>query len=114
MAQLVYERPFVWYYYPVDFAGRIVYAVIGIIQFMLGLRLVLTLLGANSSSEFVAWVYSLTSRLAAPFLGAFPSLNLGGFVIEISIIFAMIGYAIIGWLIMQLISLVSASLYRTL
>ena len=114
MAELIYERPYVWYYYPVNFISQIVYAVIGIIQFMLALRLVLVLLGANPAAEFVAWVYSVTGRLAAPFLGAFPALNLGGFVIELSIIFAMIGYAIIGWLIMRVISLVTASLYRPL
>lgn len=93
--------------------GQIMYAAIGIIQFLLGLRLVLVLLEANPSAQFVAWVYSITDTLAGPFLGAFPILNLGGFMIEISIIFAMIGYAIIGWLIMRVVSLITASLYRT-
>lgn len=114
MAELVYERPSYYWYYPSAFVGNVVYAIIGIIQFMLALRLVLVLLGANPTAEFVAWVFSVTDRLAAPFLGSFPALNLGGFIIELSIIFAMIGYAIIGWLIMRVISLVSTSLYRPL
>ena len=113
MSELVYSRSYYWYN-PTLFVERVVYAIIGLIQFMLGLRFVLVLLGANASAEFVAWVYSVTDRLAAPFLGAFPALNLGGFVVELSIIFAMIGYAIIGWLIMRVISLISTSLPRSL
>ncbi|OGG48726.1 hypothetical protein A3C18_03040 [Candidatus Kaiserbacteria bacterium RIFCSPHIGHO2_02_FULL_54_11b] len=110
MTELVYQRAY--YYYPTLFAERVVYTVIGLIQFMLALRFVLVLLGANASAGFVAWVYSVTNQLAAPFLGAFPALNLAGFTVELSIIFAMIGYAIIGWLITGIISFISASLHR--
>lgn len=82
---------------------RIVNGVIGIIEAMLVLRLVLQLLGADASSQFIAWVYAVTDNLVGPFAGAFPSLTIGMYAAEFSTIFAMIGYAIIGWLVGRLL-----------
>ena len=104
MADIVYERPYNWFS-PSMFAHRVVNTVFGIIGFMLTLRFVLILLGANAGAPFVAWVYSVTNGLVAPFSGAFPSLNFGGFVLDLTTIFAMIGYAIISWLVLRLLSL---------
>jgi len=95
-------------HYPHAFVLRVVDTVIGIIELMLGLRLLLEFLGANPASAFVAWLYSVTDTLSGPFAGAFPSLAVGGFVLDLSIIFAMIGYGLIGWLIAQLLSFVFA------
>ena len=71
----------------------------GLIEAMLALRLILQLLGANPASAFIAWVYGVTDAFVWPFAGAFPTLTVGAFAIEFSTIFAMIGYAVIGWLI---------------
>ena len=57
-------------------------------------------------SQFVAWTYSITDTLIGPFAGAFPALTIGGFVVDVSTIFAMIGYVVIGWLIMQVLAFV--------
>ena len=65
------------------------------------------LLGANPATPFVAWLYRVSGGMVAPFAGAFPSLNFGGFILELSTIFAMIGYAIIAWLVLRLVSFVS-------
>ena len=100
---IVQRRP---YYYPGVFIMRIVNGVIGLIEAMLVLRLVLQLLGANPSSQFIAWVYGVTDNLVGPFAGAFPSLSVGGYAAEFSTIFAMVGYAIIGWLIARLLSFI--------
>ncbi len=108
MAQLVYERPYYWYSYPLTMATRIINTVIGIIGFLLALRIVLLLLGASTAAPFVAWVYSVTGGLMGPFAGAFPNLILGGFILDISAIFAIIGYAIIGGLISWILSLITS------
>ena len=86
---------------------RIVNTVFGIIGFMLALRVILVLLGASASAPFVAWIYSVTGSLMGPFVGAFPNLSLGGLVLDISALFAMIGYAIIGWLVLWVLSLIT-------
>lgn len=108
MAQLVYERPYS-FFSPATLVSRIVGAVFGIIGFLLAVRIVLELLGASASAPFVAWVYSVTGGLMGPFAGAFPNLSLGGFVLDISAIFAMIGYAIIYGLVSWVLSLIIRS-----
>ncbi len=106
MTQLVYERPTYSPYYPSTMVSKAAGAVIGLIEFLLALRIVLELLGANASAPFVAWVYAVTGSLMGPFVGAFPNLMLGGFVLDIAAIFAMIGYAIIVWLVSWVLSLI--------
>lgn len=93
------------YYYPGLFVARLVNGIIGVIEVILALRLVLELLGANSSSQFVEWIYSVSGALIGPFANAFPGLSLGGAsVIDWVAILAMVGYAILGWLIIQILS----------
>ena len=110
MADTVIERERTFYYYsfPGELIARAVNAVIGIIEFMLLLRFLLQLLGASPASDFIAWVYGVTDGLMGPFAGAFPTLSFitGG--IDLSVILAMIGYAIIGWIITRLLTLVFA------
>ncbi len=106
MAEIAYERTSYWYY-PETFIGRVINAVIGMIEFMLALRLILTLLGASATAPFVSWVYGVTDGMVAPFAGAFATWQLGGFFIDFSTLFAMIGYAIIGWLLLRLLDFFS-------
>ena len=86
---------------------RLVNAVIGIIETAFILRLVLELLGADATSQFVGWLYEITNRLAYPFLASFPVISIGGnSVLDLPIIIAMIGYAILGWLIVLALSFI--------
>ncbi len=101
MSELVLERT-----YPGTFVLRLINGLIGVVESALALRLILELLGASPSSRFVAAVYEITGRLLGPFAGAFPNFLLGGFVIDVTTIFAMIGYAILGWLIIRLLSFI--------
>ncbi len=111
MTEIIYTRAELWYS-PSRFIVTIVNLVFGVIEFMLAVRIVLELLGASAGAPFVAWVYDITSGLVAPFAGAFASWDLGGgYVLDLSAIFAMIGYAIIGWIVMRLLSMLFAALY---
>lgn len=77
---------------------------IGFIEGLIGLRVVLKLLGANASADFVNWVYRTSEPLLNPFSGAFPAPVLtGGFVIEFSALFAMLVYALAGYLLLELL-----------
>ncbi|GEM_PF-494168 len=98
------------YYYPIGFAVRLVNLVVGLIEGAFVLRIILQLLAANPSAEFVAWVYEVTNRLLGPFAGALPTFVIGGgAVIDLSVILAMIGYSILGWLIILLLNYVFLS-----
>ncbi|MDC3413581.1 YggT family protein [Aquibacillus sp. 3ASR75-11] len=78
--------------------------VIGIAQFILGLRIVLKLFGANEVAPFVSWTYQTSAPLLYPFEGIFPTRSLdGGFIIEFSSLFALIVYTLIGYFLTELI-----------
>jgi uncharacterized protein YggT (Ycf19 family) len=96
-------------YHPGILVTRIINGLVGIIECLLVIRLVLEILGASQSSQFVAWIYGVTSGLVAPFTGAFPAFSISGTAIDLSIVLAMIGYAIIGWLVIRLLSFIFVS-----
>lgn len=75
----------------------------GMLEVLLGFRLLLKLFAANSSALFTQWIYSSTDSLTMPFQGVFQSFRVGKFVFEISTVLAMIVYAIIGFIFFQLI-----------
>lgn len=86
------------------FLVSLIEAFVGIIEIFLGLRLILKLFAANANTPFVAWIYETTRGMLAPFANMFPNPVLdGGIVIEFSTIFAMFAYAILGYLITELI-----------
>lgn len=77
----------------------------GLIEGLLGLRVILKLFGANAAAPFVNWVYSVTAPLLGPFKGAFPAPALeGGFVIEFTALFAMLVYALVTYLLLELVA----------
>lgn len=94
------------YYSLSGFVARVINGVFALIEAMLVLRLVLELLGANAGSAFIAWVYGITDPLVAPFVGAFPALSVGAYGAELSTLVAMVGFAIIAWLVGLLLSFI--------
>ena len=49
----------------------IMYAFLGVIEAILGLRFIFRLVGANPASQFVELIYNLSTPLVAPFAGIF-------------------------------------------
>ncbi|MDO8575970.1 MAG: YggT family protein [bacterium] len=98
------------YYYPAGFAVRLVNILIGLIEAAFALRIILKLLAANPSSQFVALTYDITDRLLGPFAGALPVFVIGGnMVLELSVVLAMIGYSVLGWLVIRLLHFIFLS-----
>lgn len=80
-------------------------AIFSIVELLIGVRVVLKLFGASAMAPFVAWVYETTGPLLTPFAGVFPNPQIsGGFVLEFSALFALIVYALAGYLVSNLIS----------
>lgn len=89
-----------------NFIAKLVEYLVFIVEVFLLLRFALKLFGANPGAPFVAWMYATTDPLLAPFRGIFPSPVIEqGFVFEFSTLFAMVIYAIIAWIIGDLIML---------
>ena len=75
-----------------------------ITELFLWARFILRLLGANSTTPFVNFVYDSASQLLEPFSGIFPSgVIKPGVVVEFSTIFAIIAYPMIAFLIVKFI-----------
>ena len=78
--------------------------VFGIIEFLLVLRFIFRFFEVGSGSSFVAWVYETTASLVSPFVGIVPNLKLGGFSIDFSTLIALIVYAFISYILLELFS----------
>lgn len=76
-------------------AQRVVYYIGGFIIAILFVRLLLQLLGANQGSDFVGFVYALTSVFVAPFVGIFGEPTFGTSQFETSTFVAIIIYALV-------------------
>lgn len=87
--------------------------VIGIAQFILGLRIVLKLFGANTDAPFVRWTFDTSAPLLYPFEGIFPTKALDGtFVLEFSALFAFIIYTLLGYFLTQLVVMFNRSINK--
>lgn len=78
--------------------------ILGIVEFLLTIRILLKFFGASTVAPFVKWVYETTNPLLAPFEGMFPTSTIStGFVLEVSTLFALITYAFVGVLLESII-----------
>src|SRR5579859_38830 len=87
---------------------RMTWFVLGVVDVLIALRFVFRFLGASQDSSFVAFIYSLTEPLIAPFSGIFRSFAANGNVFEPESLVAMIVYALIAWGVVALIRIISA------
>jgi hypothetical protein len=81
----------------------LVYALALIAIVISTLAFFLELFGANPSSGFAQWVYRSAARVTAPFRGIFPSHTNGESVLDVSLLFAIIMYALFALLVHTLI-----------
>jgi hypothetical protein len=83
-------------------AARIVALIFGLIQLVIGLRILFLLLNAREGNALVAGVLDLSRPLVAPFEGIFQTnaLQAGGSVLDIAAIVALVG-----WTVLELIIL---------
>jgi hypothetical protein len=77
--------------------NQIIWYILGFIEVLLLFRVVLKLLGANSSVGFTSLIYSLTAPLANPFSGILGLSITGSSIIEWSTIIAAIVYLCVAW-----------------
>ncbi len=91
--------------------GRIVYYILGLLEVLLGFRLVFKLLGANPGSGFVSFIYSMSDIFLVPFNAIFRSAATQGIeteaLLEPSTIIAMVVYALAAWGIVKLMSIMT-------
>jgi hypothetical protein len=82
---------------------QLVWLLFGLLEALIGLRVVLRLIAANPRNPFALLVYDLSYVFVWPFLGLARTPNANGAVLEISSVIAMFVYALIAWVIVQLV-----------
>lgn len=85
---------------------RVVYWLLGILEVLLAFHFVLKLLGASTSSSFVAFVYNASKIFVDPFAGIFKPVEAG---FETNTLIAIVVYALVGWGIAKLVAIVTNS-----
>jgi hypothetical protein len=75
-------------------ATQIILLVFSILEALIAMRIILKLIGANPDSPIVALIYGFTHLFLVPFAGLISSPTLGGMVMEISSMFALVVYAL--------------------
>ena len=87
-------------------AMELVYLVFGVICGLLLIRMVLKLLGANTGAAFTQWIYNVTDFFLAPFHNLLPAIGNNQSVLEMSVVVAILVYALIGWVMARLIAII--------
>ncbi len=77
-----------------------------LLEGVIGLRVLLKLMEANPANVFASAIYHFSALFLVPFNGLTANPAVGGMVLEITSIVAMIVYALVAWAIIRLIWLV--------
>ena len=83
--------------------SRLVYLVIGVIDSLIGVRILLKLIAANPGNTFAHLIYRVTDWMLRPFASLIANPSIGNIVIEVTSIIAMVVYGLLGWLLVQFI-----------
>lgn len=87
-------------------AARIVSLIGGIVLAILGMRFVLSLLGANKGNVFADFIYSVSNPFVAPFFGLFNYTPQFGVVrFEFETLIAMAFWGFVTWIIIQMVTI---------
>ena len=87
-------------------ATRLIWWITGVIEALIGIRVLLKMMAANPGNPFADFIYSLTDLLLWPFSGLTATPSSGGVVLEVSSVIAMIIYMLVAWLVIEFLWLV--------
>jgi uncharacterized protein YggT (Ycf19 family) len=82
-----------------------IYLLFGILEGLLAIRFVLALFGANSAAGFAQFINSVTKPFLAPFAGLFGTTRFGGGAFDVSLLVAILVYALIAWVLVKVVAL---------
>ncbi len=86
-----------------DRTAQVIYVLFGLLEGLIGIRILLKLFAANPNAGFSAFIYSLTGPFLAPFQSVFATPSTHNSVFEFSSLLGLAIYALIGWGIVRLI-----------
>jgi hypothetical protein len=92
-----------------EMTRRVVVLIFGLIQLLIGLRIVLLLLDAREGNDLVSFILNTSQLFVAPFVGIFntDALHASGSILDIAAIAALVG-----WSILEVVILWAVNLFR--
>lgn len=81
---------------------QVIWLFFGIVEGLIGLRVLLKLIGANATNAFATFIYGAAGLFAGPFFTLTASPASGGMVLEIPSLLAMLVYLLLGWVIVRI------------
>lgn len=84
----------------------IIWLLLGILEVVIGMRVVLKVLAANPDNSFASFIYRIARVFVWPFFGLVAEPTSNGSVLEVSSIIAMVVFLLIAWGITRLVYLV--------
>ncbi len=87
--------------------SRVVMFVFGVIELLIFARFFLLLVGANVQSGFVQWIHQMAGIFMAPFIAILGTQTINGAVFEWAALVAIAVYAIVAWLIVTAIGVLT-------
>lgn len=88
---------------------RVIFYLLDIILLILAVRFVLRALGADPTSSFTGFMYSISWPFVAPFQGVAAAVRVQGGVFEWSSLIAMAVYCLIGYIVVRLFRIIAAN-----
>lgn len=85
---------------------RFAWWVTGVVEGLIGIRVLLKMLAANPGNPFANFIYSLTDLFLWPFAGLTASPSAEGIVLEFSSVIAMVVYLLAAWVVIELLWLI--------
>ncbi|MHB1006734.1 MAG: YggT family protein [Chloroflexota bacterium] len=83
--------------------SQVILLFFGVVEGLIGLRIILKLVAANPDNGFAAFIYNAAALFLAPFFGLVGSPSAGGMVLEVPSMIAMVSYAVLGWLLISVV-----------
>ena len=80
---------------------QIIWAILGLLEILLGLRFVLKLIAANPDSGFAVFIYGITQPFLAPFTALVATPQSGGTILELTTLIAMAVYVLFFWIVVR-------------
>jgi len=82
---------------------RIIWAILSLLEILLGLRFMLKLIAANPDSGFAVFIYGITGPFVAPFTGLVGTPASRGTILEVTTLIGMAVYALFFWIVVRVI-----------
>lgn len=92
-----------------EFARRLIMLIFGLIQLVIGLRIVLLLLDARTGNDIVSTILNISQVFVAPFQGILQTdaLHTAGSTLDVAAVVAFVG-----WTVLELIVLWAVGIFR--